>query len=74
MSIDRIEEGFAVCQAESGKTINILVENISGNPHPGDILKKDRENSYIILESDTKIARNKNISLLERLRAKAKKR
>lgn len=51
-SVDRIEEGFAVCEDENGKLINIEKEKLPQNLSEGDIfLIKNGE--AVILKEET---------------------
>lgn len=63
--IDRIENGFAVCENDSGK-MNIPLSDIEGKPKAGDVLAK-KGNGYIIDEKAAEKRRSDIIGLQNKL-------
>ncbi len=49
-SVDRIEEGFAVCEDENGKTVNIEKEKLPENVKEGDLISIDNGEAVILTE------------------------
>lgn len=68
-SVDRIEEGFAVCEDENGKTVNIEKEKLPENVKEGDLISIDNGEAVILTE-ETEERRKK---LAEKRRALFKK-
>lgn len=64
-SVDRIEEGFAVCEDENGKTVNIETDKLPEGVKEGDIISIDNGET-IILAEETEERRKK---LAEKRRA-----
>ena len=64
-SVDRIEEGFAVCEDEKGETVNIETDKLPEGVKEGDIISIDNGET-IILAEETEERRKK---LAEKRRA-----
>ncbi len=64
-SVDRIEEGFAVCEDENGKTVNIEKEKLPESVKEGDLISVDNGEA-VILTGETEERRKK---LAEKRRA-----
>jgi len=60
--IDRIDNGFAICEIDQNRHIDIPLNLIEGSPKEGDVLIKKGEN-YIIDRAKTETRRKKIISL-----------
>lgn len=57
-SVDRIEEGFAVCEDENGKMLNINTDNLPEGVKEGDIISVD-DGEAVILTEETQARRKK---------------
>ena len=64
-SVDRIEEGFAVCEDENGKTVNIETDKLPEGVKEGDLISVDNGEAVILAE-ETEARRKK---LAEKRRA-----
>ncbi|MBR0350137.1 MAG: DUF3006 domain-containing protein [Clostridia bacterium] len=64
-SVDRIEEGFAVCEDENGKTVNIEIGKLPEGVKEGDLISADNGEAVILAE-ETEARRKK---LAEKRRA-----
>ena len=51
LSVDRIENGIAVCVDDGGETHGVLLENIIGELREGSILIPDADGMYSVDES-----------------------
>ncbi len=49
-SVDRIEEGFAVCEDENGKTVNIEIGKLPEGVKEGDLISIDNGEAVILTE------------------------
>lgn len=54
LSVDRIENGIAVCEDENRKKQEITLENIEGTPREGDMIFWDNGKYYINAEETVK--------------------
>lgn len=63
-SVDRIEEGFAVCEAENGTFENIVLEKLPEGVREGDILLLT-EDGFSVLTNETE-ERRKRIAGLQK--------
>ncbi len=68
-SVDRIEEGFAVCEDENGKTVNIETGKLPEGVKEGDLVSIN-DGEAVILKDETEERRKK---LAEKRRALFKK-
>ncbi len=59
MIVDRLEEGFAVCEKEDGSFVNIPLEQIAGAVREGDFLVLLKQGEYRVDEAATKARREK---------------
>lgn len=66
LSVDRIENGIAVCEDENRKQQEIALENIEGTPREGDMLFEDN-GKYHISEEETAKRREKILRLQKSL-------
>ena len=57
-SVDRIEEGFAVCEDENGVFVNFELALLPYGIREGDILLQD-ENGFAVLKDETQERREK---------------
>jgi hypothetical protein len=57
-SVDRIEEGFAVCEDENGKTVNIEIGKLPEGVKEGDLISVDNGEAVILAE-ETEARRKK---------------
>ena len=64
-SVDRIEEGFAVCEDENGKTVNFEIGKLPEGVKEGDLISVDNGEAVILTE-ETEARRKK---LAEKRRA-----
>ena len=67
LSVDRIENGVAVCVDDGGKTHGVLLENIIGELREGSIIIPDADGMYSVDESETELRRETNFDLAESL-------
>lgn len=58
--VDRIEGKIVVIESEDSQIINVLLENIKGNPKEGDVLIK--EGSYFIIDEEATKKRKEKIN------------
>ena len=65
MIVDRLEEGFAVCEKEDGSFVNIPLEQIAGAVREGDLLVSFELGGYRVDEAATK-ARREEMSKRQR--------
>lgn len=65
-SVDRIENGIAVCTDDAGELINIPVSEITDEIHEGSILL-DTGNGYVSCPDEEENRRKANFSLAESL-------
>lgn len=49
-SVDRIEEGFAVCEDENGKTVNVETGKLPEGVKEGDLVSIDGVETVILAE------------------------
>ena len=54
MIVDRLEEGFAVCEKEDGSFVNIPLGQIAGAVREGDLLVSLEKGGYQVDEAATK--------------------
>lgn len=59
MIVDRLEEGFAVCEKEDGSFVNIPLGQIVGAVREGDLLVSLEKGGYQVDEAATKARREK---------------
>ncbi len=59
-SVDRIEEGFAVCEDENGKAANIEIGKLPEGVKEGDLISVDNGEAVILTEETE--ARRKNLA------------
>lgn len=59
MTIDRLEEGLAVCEQEDGSFIHIPLEQIRGEAREGDILVEEASGLFRVDEAATRARREK---------------
>ena len=64
-SVDRIEEGFAVCEDENGKAVNLEIGKLPEGVKEGDLISVDNGEAVILTE-ETEARRKK---LAEKRRA-----
>lgn len=67
LSVDRIENGIAVCVDDCGETHGVLLENIIGELREGSIIIPDADGMYSVDESETELRREANFDLAESL-------
>lgn len=67
LSVDRIENGIAVCVDDGGETHCVLLENIIGELREGSIIIPDADGMYSVDESETELRREANFDLAESL-------
>jgi hypothetical protein len=65
-SVDRIEEGLAVCVNDMGVTFAVKLSDISGEVHEGSVLI-DTGSGYIACPGEEQKRRDENFSLAESL-------
>ena len=69
-SVDRIEEVFAVCEDENGKTVNIEIGKLPEGVKEGDLISVDNGEAVILTEETE--ARRKKLAEKRRLLFKNK--
>ena len=69
-SVDRIEEGFAVCEDENGNTVNIETDKLPEGVKEGDLISVDNGEAVILTEETE--ARRKKLAEKRRLLFKNK--
>lgn len=73
IAIDRIENGYAVCELSNGEMVDIPIEKFKENPLEGDIFNVEVEllngiTNYNILEKNILEMENRRKIILEKLR------
>ena len=53
--VDRIENGFAVCEDEDGQMVDISLENLPSDLKQGDVLILEQEKYEVLKEETEKI-------------------
>lgn len=51
-TVDRIEEGFAVCEDENGRIVNVEISTLPADVREGDIISLENGKA-VILEDET---------------------
>lgn len=51
-TVDRIEEGFAVCEDENGRMVNVEIATLPADVREGDIISLEN-GKVVILEDET---------------------
>lgn len=68
LSVDRIEENFAVCQdLLNEKMVDISLDNLPKEVKEGDILIKKEDNAFYIDHEETKKRRKKILDLQNKI-------
>ncbi len=74
LSVDRIEEGFAICQdLHTEDMISLSVELLPNDIKEGDILVKKDDGSFFVNKEETSKRRNKIVDLQDRIFRKTKR-
>ncbi|MDR2204489.1 MAG: DUF3006 domain-containing protein [Nitrososphaerota archaeon] len=71
--VDRIENGFAVCEFNGNLLKDVPLTKISGNVQEGDVLIEEKNGTYIIDVATTKQRRADMTIQFEKLKARNKK-
>lgn len=66
LSIDRFEEGYAVCIDEDGRVINITVELVEDDAKEGDVIFFE-DGMYHVSEEATQAVRDEILALQDEL-------
>lgn len=67
LSIDRIEDGYAVCVGEDGVSRKIALSLLPEGIREGDVLRAEGE-QYILDRSETRRRRSKNAALQNKIK------
>lgn len=67
LSIDRIEDGYAVCIGEDGESRKIALPLLPKGVREGDVLRAEGE-KYLLDRSETRRRRSKNAALQNKIK------
>lgn len=67
LSIDRFEEGFAVCEDEQGNTLLLLQQELPDGAGEGSVLRTCEDGTYVLDEAETARRRARIAALQDEL-------
>lgn len=67
LSVDRIENGVAVCEDDDGKKYEICLKELPPGAGEGSVLARGRDGGYILDEAEKKTRAKRNFKLAESL-------